>query len=51
MIRNNTEYGFSAKASFGANNKIYCLGNHWNIGNDGGTGIFLQSQFNTTGVF
>jgi hypothetical protein len=50
MIKNNVEHGLLSQAKFNANAKIYSIGNHWNIGQDGGTGIFLLSNFNTTGV-
>jgi hypothetical protein len=51
LVRNNVEYRMLSQAIFNANNKIHSMANHWNIGQDGGTGIFIQSLYNTTGIF
>lgn len=49
MIRNNVEQNIGNSSNFNAVNKVYSIGNHWNVG-QGGTGVFLQNLYNTTGA-
>jgi hypothetical protein len=49
MVRNNVEQNIGNGSIFNAVQKIYSIGNHWNVGQVG-TGVFIQNYLNTTGA-